>query len=150
MTVSYPYVDDGYSMAGEKIPDIPIIYLILRVGRFRASGPAIIDTGFDGGVYPNMEIIKMFEGLKPKATVLFENPIFGASEFEVYSAEAWVKNGAGEISLGGVKVYIPTEPELVTGEVLIGREVINGMFKSLTLSSSERKLTLEPIVNSLE
>ena len=142
MSLSYSYADDGFTMHGEKIPDIPIVYLRLQVGRFRASGPAIVDTGFDGGVYPNMEIIKMFRGLEPKARVVFENPLFGASDFEVYTARAWLKNGRMEFDLGDVRVYVPTEPELVTEEVLIGREIINDKFKILSLNSEERMASL--------
>ena len=55
-----------------KFLDIPIFEA--QGWKFRASGPSIVDTGFDGGVYPNMEIIKMFRGLEPKAMVVFENP----------------------------------------------------------------------------
>ncbi len=75
MRLSYPYTDDGFTMHGEKIPDIPIVYLRLKVGRFRASGPAIVDMGFDGGVYPNMEIIKMFRGWSLKPGLSLKIPV---------------------------------------------------------------------------
>jgi len=137
MRFKYPYMENGYTTYGEKIPDIPIAYLLLKAGRFKARGPAVIDTGFDGGIYPNMEIIRMFEGIEPKAKVNFENPLFGLSEFEVYTAEAFLYTGMQQLFLGEVRVYIPTEPELITGEVLIGREIVNGKIKSLTMNSQE-------------
>jgi len=143
MRLKYPYVEDGYTAHGEKIPDIPVAYLLVKAGKFKARGPAIIDTGFDGGIYPNMEIIKMFEGVEPKTKVNFENPLFGVSEFEVYTAEAFLHNGTRQITLGEVKVYIPTEPEFITGEVLLGREIINSKIKSLILDAQENHAALE-------
>lgn len=56
MKLKYPYANDGYTTGGEKIPDIPVVYLVVKFGKFRAHGPAIVDTGFDGGIYPNMEV----------------------------------------------------------------------------------------------
>jgi len=143
MKLKFQYVDDGYTVHGEKIPDMPVAYLILKAGGYRARGPAIIDTGFDGGVYPNMEIIKMFKDVEPAARVNFENPLFGVSEFEVYTSEAFLRNGREHISLGEVRIYVPTEPELVTGEVLLGREVINNKIKSLIMNAQEKHVTLE-------
>ena len=123
--LTYAYVEDGMTAQGIKIPDIPIVYLVIQVGRLRARGPAIVDTGFDGGIYPNFEIVRLFEGMKPLRVVEFENPIYGRSEFEVYEADAYLYHEGTYISIGKVNVYIPTEPELLTGEVLIGREVLN-------------------------
>jgi len=40
-------------------------------------------------------------------------------------------SGTRRISLGEVRIYVPTEPELVTGEVLLGREIINERIKVL-------------------
>ncbi|RLI40662.1 hypothetical protein DRO59_08765 [Candidatus Bathyarchaeota archaeon] len=143
MKLVYPYVEDGYAAHGEKIPDIPVVHLMLKVGKFTGRGPAIIDTGFDGGIYPNMEIIRMFEGLEPKAKANFENPLFGVSEFEVYTAEAFLHSGTQRISLGEVRVYVPTEPELVTGEVLLGREIINEKIKSLIMNAHKGYAAIE-------
>lgn len=143
MKISFIYAEDGYTERGEKIPDIPIVYLLLRSGRYRARGPAIIDTGFDGGVYANIEIAKMFEGVEPVDRVLLENPLLGASEFEVYMAEAYLYQGTSSMYLGEVRVYIPTEPEMLTGEVLLGREVLNNKLKKLILNMHERNVILE-------
>jgi hypothetical protein len=141
--ISYYFAEDGYTELGEKIPDIPIVHLIIKVGRKRARGPAIVDTGFDGGIYPNMEVVKMFKGLKPLTKVFLENPIYGLSEFEVYTAEAFLYQGGNLTSLGDVKVYIPTEPELLTGEVLIGREILNRKARSLILDMESKQTLIE-------
>jgi hypothetical protein len=143
MRVGYNYADDGYTELGEKIPAIPIVHLVVRNGRRRAHGPAIVDTGFDGGIYPNMEIVKMFEGVEPTAKMTFENPLYGASEFEVYVAEASLYHGGKQIDLGRVRIYIPTEPELLTGEVLVGREVLNNKTRMLTMDMRRRRTILE-------
>jgi len=123
--IIYHYMGDGFLPDGTKIPDIPVVYLVLEVGEFRARGPAILDTGFDGGVYPNIDIVKLFEGTKPIKTVEFENPLFQRSEFEVYVAKAYLYYSGEYVPIGDVNVYIPVEPELLGEEVIIGREVIN-------------------------
>ncbi|MGB9730186.1 MAG: hypothetical protein ACP5IZ_06835 [Thermoprotei archaeon] len=143
MIASYHYVEDGYTAHGEKIPDIPIVYLTIETDKYRARGPAIIDTGFDGGIYPNMEIIKMFKGVKPITKVLFENPLYGASEFEVYTAKALLYYNGDEVNLGDIRVYIPTEPELITGEVLVGREILNDKIRLLIMDNQKRQISLE-------
>jgi hypothetical protein len=143
MRVYYHYSEDGYTERGEKIPDIPVIHLVIKAGRRRAHGPAIIDTGFDGGIYPNMEIVRMFEGAEPMAKASFENPLYGASEFEVYVAEAFFYQEGKQIDLGRVRVYIPTEPELLTSEVLVGREVLNHKTRLLTMDMQKRRTVLE-------
>lgn len=143
MKISYHYAEDGYTDHGEKIPDIPVVHLVIRVGKYRAHGAAIIDTGFDGGIYPNMEIVRMFEGVEPTAKTIFENPLYGASEFEIYMGEASLYYGWKQIGLGRVRVYIPTEPELLTGEVLVGREVLNNKIMSLAMNMRKKRVLLE-------
>ena len=125
MVFEYVYLENGYSHYSAKIPDIPVIYLAIRVGRFIARGPAIVDTGFDGGIYANMDIIRVLKGLKPSRVIEFEHPMFGVSEFEVYSAETFLYHRGEYVSIGVNNVYVPTEPELITEEVLVGREVLN-------------------------
>ncbi|MBO3797971.1 MAG: hypothetical protein QXO47_02065 [Thermoproteota archaeon] len=143
MKISYHYAEDGYTDHGEKIPDIPVVHLVIRAGKYRAHGAAIIDTGFDGGIYPNMEIVRMFEGVEPTAKTIFENPLYGASEFEIYMGEASLYYGGKQIGLGRVRVYIPTEPELLTGEVLVGREVLNNKIMSLAMNMRKKRVLLE-------
>jgi len=141
--ISYYFAEDGYTELGEKIPDIPLVHLIIKVGGKRAHGSAIIDTGFDGGIYPKMEVVKMFEGLKSVTKVFLENPIYGLSEFEVYTAEAFLYRGESLTSPRDVKVYIPTEPELLTGEVLIGREILNSKANSIILDMKSKQTFIE-------
>ena|GEM_PF-6948794 len=97
MKVNYYYAEDGYTETGERTPEIPIVHLIVKVDRKRAHGPAIINTGFDGGIYSNIEIVKMFERIKPIAKLHFENPLYGLSEFEIYIAEPSLYYGGKQI-----------------------------------------------------
>ena len=142
MKVSYSFSEGGYTAQGDIIPDVPIVNLALKVGRCRARGPAIIDTGFDGGVYPNMEITRLFKDAEPLLVVEFENPLYGRTEFEVFTAQAFLNYGRDYFSIGEVKVYVPTEPEHITGEVLVGREILN-QFKALLLEPQTKTLTID-------
>ena len=123
----YKYYEDGYDENGEKIPDIPILYIKVETDRGRATGPAIIDTGFDGGIYPNIPIIRIFRGLKPVKIKRLENPLYGPISCEVYRAKtSIIKIKSKElVDIGYVNVYIPTEPDFISDEVLVGREVLN-------------------------
>jgi hypothetical protein len=140
--VTYSFAEGGYTTQGDRIPDLPTVNLALKVHRHRARGPAILDTGFDGGVYPNIEITKLFKDTEPLLVVEFENPLYGRSEFEVFTAQAFLQHGMKYFSIGDVKVYVPTEAEHLTGEVLIGREIIN-QFKSLLLEPQTKTLNIE-------
>ena len=89
--------------------------------------PAIVDTGFDGGIYPNIKVIKILEGLKPLKVKRIESPLYEPIECEIYNVEAaLLDRGSGrQIPLGTVNLYVPTEPEYLSNEVLIGREILN-------------------------
>lgn len=123
----YIYEPDGLDEEGLKIPDVPVIYLILETSKGRARGPAVIDTGFDGGIYPNIQVVHILEGIKPLALKRLEHPIYGYVECEVYKAKAFLaaQNFVEATLIGKVKIYVPTEPEYLTNEVLVGREVLN-------------------------
>lgn len=65
------------------------------------------------------------KGLKPERTVYLENPLYGLSEFEIYSVNASTYYNGEYIELGKAKVYAPTQPEMISEEVTIGREFLN-------------------------
>jgi hypothetical protein len=112
-----------------KIPDIPVVRLILRRRdkRVKASGTAIVDTGFDGGVYPNLQLLGFFEGLKPLGAEKLGTSLEEMVNCEVYRVEGALisTDGGIEIGLGEVNVYIPVDPTYMGEEVLIGREILN-------------------------
>ncbi len=127
-SIKIAYAPDGYSATARKLPDIPMARLLLKRmdRRLQARGPAVIDTGFDGGVYPSLEAVRLLEGLRPKFVEPLFHPLYGKIESEAYELDAYLLlNGNEVITLGAVYVYTPTEPEYLSDESLIGREIIN-------------------------
>ena len=127
-SIRIPYAPDGYSATARKLPDVPVVRLLLRRTdrRLLARGPAVIDTGFDGGVYPSLEAVRLLEGLRPKFVEPLFHPLYGKIDSEVYELDAYlVLEGNEAISLGAAHVYTPTDPEYLSDESLIGREIIN-------------------------
>lgn len=127
-SIKIGYTPDGYSATARKLPDIPIARILLkrRDRRLQARGPAVIDTGFDGGVYPSLEAVRLLEGLRPKFVEPLFHPIYGKIESEVYELDAYLLIEPNQaITLGAVYVYTPTDPEYLSEESLIGREIIN-------------------------
>ena len=123
----YLYAVDGLDEEGERLPDVPVVYLVLETARARARGPAVLDTGFDGGLYPNVEVVRILRGLKPVALKRLEHPLYGFVQCEVYEVRASIASpDFSQITpLGEIRVYTPTEPEFLSEEVLLGREVLN-------------------------
>ena len=133
--ISYRYVEDGVSFGGNKIPDVPVFYLSIKRDErsYELAGQVMVDTGFDGGLFPNERIVRYFEGIEPDGQDEIE--VFGeAVPVELYTVEAWLVKGANGIPAGEkvlqlqpVRVFIPTRPEFVSEEVLIGRETLNNI-----------------------
>jgi len=124
---NYRYEVNGLDEDGEKIPDIPVVYLVLETKRGRARGPAVLDTGFDGGIYPNIQVVRILEGLKPVKIKRIENPLYEPVVCEIFKVKASLVHPKLDhtIPLGEVSVYVPVEPEYLSDEVLVGREIIN-------------------------
>ena len=77
--IKWNYQTDGYDHSGVKIPDFPILNLLIEkpTGE-KISGPAIIDTGFDGSLFAN-EALTFFLADVPKED---EKIIFDKAEEE--------------------------------------------------------------------
>lgn len=142
-SISYSYLEDGYSFSGKKLPDQPIIKLLLRRKdrRLQARGYALVDTGFDGGIYPSIDLLIILEGMKPKLKEGLFHPLYGKIECEVYELEAFLTNSERLIRLGTVMVYTPTETEYVGEETLLGREILNK--SKITLDGPGSSMRLE-------
>lgn len=133
--ISYRYVENGVSFRGSKIPDMPVLYLSIKRDErpYELAGQAIVDTGFDGGLFPNEKIIRYFEGIEPDEQDEVE--VFGqVVPVELYTVEAWLVKEANGIptkekvlQLQPMRVFIPTRPEFISEEVLIGRETLNNI-----------------------
>jgi hypothetical protein len=110
------------------MPDVPVVTLLLRRKdkRIQARGLAIVDTGFDGGVYPSIEAVRVLEGLAPSFLEPLFHPLYGKIEAEAYELEGYVVGESKEmVALGSVYVYTPKEPEFLSDETLVGREILN-------------------------
>ena len=133
--ILYSYIENGLSYKGSKIPDVPVFYLsIKREERtYELAGRAIVDTGFDGGILPNEKIILYFEGIDPDDQDEIE--VFGQIvPVELYLVDAWLAREADGrptkeklLQLRPIRVFIPTRPEFISEEVLIGREALNNI-----------------------
>jgi len=125
----YRYSRNGIDEDGERIPDIPVIYLILETSKGRAMGPAVVDTGFDGGIYPNIQILRILRGLSPLRLKRVEHPIYGYIRCEIYRARASLSDPffRSTTDLGLINIYTPMEPEYISDEVLLGREILNNL-----------------------
>lgn len=127
-SIRIAYAPDGYSASARRMPNIPIAKLLLKRTdrRIQARGPAVIDTGFDGGVYPSLEAVRVLEGMRPKFVEPLFHPLYGKIEAEIFELEAYLLDEGNEaLALGSVYVYTPTEPEYLSDESLIGREILN-------------------------
>ena len=144
LSLKYKYFPNGYSYTGSKIPDIPIvkISLLRKDKKMRATGTAIIDTGFDGGIYPNIKLLNFFEGLKPFRIEKIGSPLGEIVNCEVYKIDGALisEDVTTKIDLGEVNVYIPINPEYINDEVLVGREILNKL--KIILDGTYTKLNL--------
>ena len=127
--ISYSYSVNGLSTKGQKIPDIPVVHLLITRADedFSIAGPALVDTGFDGGIYPNLMIIQYLEGLKPTKTEELET-VRGPIACEVFRVTASFANPeTHEIikTIGEINIYTPISPEALSEEVILGREILN-------------------------
>ena len=86
-SIKIPYAPDGYSATARKLQDVPVVRLLLRRTdqRLLARGPAVIDTGVDGGVYPSLEAVRLLEGLRPKFEEPLYHPLYGKIDSSILS-----------------------------------------------------------------
>ena len=63
-SMNYPYREDGILPDGSRVPDIPILTLLI-VRRDLGKGlvvESIVDTGFDAGIYANLNLVEFLVG----------------------------------------------------------------------------------------
>jgi hypothetical protein len=113
-------------LEGEGVPDIPIIYVVLEIGNKRVGGPAILDTGFDGGVYPNQILSRFLASTTPKKKEILEDTS-GEIECNIIELGAEIFHPESDFrkGIGRVKIYLPIKDENLTQDVVVGREILN-------------------------
>ncbi len=124
----YAYEKDGILPDGSKVPDLPVmkIMLIRRDIKKFIVGDVLIDTGFDMSIYANYEIANFLEGLKPVGRMELKSAA-EIIECEIHEIEASIPSDDVKPvkNLGRIKIYVPTDPEDLADDALVGREILN-------------------------
>jgi hypothetical protein len=140
--ITYPYEADGVLPDGSKVPDIPVIPILIvrsdRRGRGLA-GDSIVDTGFDDGIYANLDLVEFLEGAKPRKTTSLQAAGRSVS-CEVFGVECYIIDHDSKpiVPLGSVDVYCPVDPIDLSEDVIVGRAILNRL--RLELDGSLTKL----------
>jgi len=126
--MNYPYKEDGILPDGSKVPNIPIISLLIvrRDLRRGLAGESIVDTGFDGGIYANLNLAEFLEGSTPTRTSTLQ-AAGRTVACEVFSVECHILDGQSKpvLSLGSVEAYCPVDPIDISEDVIVGRAILN-------------------------
>jgi predicted aspartyl protease len=142
-STSYPYKPDGILPDGSKVPDIPFLNLLIvrRDLRKGLIGESIVDTGFDGGVYANLNLAEFLEGLRPIRTASLQ-AAGHAVTCEVFDIECHVADQYSKpvIPLGRVEAYCAVNPIDLSEDVIVGRAILNRL--RLELNGKVAKVTL--------
>lgn len=127
MKASYRYAEDGYDVAGRKLPDVPVLWLELAVNGRRLRGPCLVDTGFDGSLYANEDLALLLEGCEPIGRATLYAVGERSIECELFETKARLVTEASQevLGLGELLIYVPTSPDDLSHEVIVGREVLN-------------------------
>jgi len=127
-STSYPYKEDGILPDGSKVPDIPIVNLLIvrrDLGR-GLVGEAIVDTGFDGAIYANLDLVKFLEGSKPTREASLQ-AAGNSITCEVFDVECNIADQDSKpvLPLGMVEAYTPIDPADLSEDVIVGRAILN-------------------------
>jgi len=126
--MNYPYKEDGILPDGSKVPDIPILsLLIVRKDMARGLlGESIVDTGFDAGIYANLSLVEFLEGARPITTTSLQAAGHKVT-CEVFRVECHIvdQNSKPVFPLGKVDVYCPVDPIDLSEDVIVGRAILN-------------------------
>ncbi|KXA89767.1 hypothetical protein AKJ39_05265 [candidate division MSBL1 archaeon SCGC-AAA259J03] len=125
--IIYEYVEGDVTTSGEEIPEIPVIWLRIRSTNRSAVSPALVDTGFDGGIYSNDRLPAVFEGEPPTGTATLHQSA-GSVNCEIFLPEVGVVEKGGNedtIELGDMPVYIPTRVDELAENIIVGRRILN-------------------------
>jgi len=129
LKAKYRYAENGYDKRGKKLPDIPILWLELKYADHKvARGPALVDTGFDGGLYANEDLaLFLADSSSIRREELYVvslrevNCEVFAVEGYLISPESWERIRYLET----LDIYVPVRPEDLSYEAIVGREVLN-------------------------
>lgn len=102
-------------------------------------GESVIDTGFDAGVYADLNLVEFLEGSRPRRTASLQTAGHSVS-CEVYEVECHITDQDSKpfLSLGRVEAYCPLDPVDLSEDVIVGRAILNRI--RLDLNGSHTKL----------
>lgn len=127
--MSYDYVEASRTPTGQEIPKIPVLWLRIRSKHKSAITPAIIDTGFDGGIYSDDRLPLVFEG---ESSIGMETlySLGHSVVCQVFEAETSLieeRSRKEALKIGNVHVYIPMRINDLAESIIVGRGVLNTM-----------------------
>ena len=104
----------------------------------------MVDTGFDGGIYPNeylYDYLSKLELKSDKEEKLMD--VTGEINCKILyvRAEIFDPNSDLRYNLGRVKIYLPEGREYISENVIVGREIINNL--DIRLNGKDRTLRIE-------
>lgn len=143
-SISFKYHEDGFLPDDFKLPDIPVMTLLIIRHDLRKAAivEALVDTGFDGALYSNFELAEFLLNLKPVSRRQMEAPghlIKG----EVFELPVFLISGESDrgIGLGLNEIFVPISAPDLTEDVVIGRSILNKL--KIILNGPCAKLTVE-------
>ena len=127
-STSYPYREDGILPDGSRVPDIPILTLLIvrRDLRKGLIGESIVDTGFDAGIYANLNLVEFLEGASPRRMTSLQAAGHSVS-CEIFDVECHIVDQFSKpvLPLGRVEVFCPVDPIDLSDDVIVGRAILN-------------------------
>jgi predicted aspartyl protease len=100
--------------------------LVRRDLKKALAGDAIVDTGFDGSLYANIQLVEFLEGLRPIKTATLQ--ALGHEVLcEVFKVECHLADDdlRPTLNLQEVEVYAPINVGDLSEDVIIGRAILN-------------------------
>lgn len=138
VSINYRYRPDGLLPDATKLPDIPLLNLVFvrRDRRQALLASAVVDTGFDGPVYANLELAEFLEALVPLTRAALDTAGHRI-DCEVFKVECHLADTERrpKMAFGQVDVYVPVQPADLTPDVLVGRTILNRLTLQLDGSS---------------
>jgi len=127
-STNYPYKEDGILADGSRVPDIPVMNLLIVRKDLRKGlvGESVIDTGFDASIYANLNLAEFLEGARPVRTASLQAAGRSVS-CEIFDVECHIvdRDWKPVLSLGRADVYCPTDPIDLFEDVIAGRVILN-------------------------
>ena len=145
-STNYPYREDGILPDGSRVPEIPTVTLLIvrRDLRKGLVGESIVDTGFDAGIYANLNLLEFLEGARPSRLMSLKAAGHSVS-CEIFDVECHIidQDSKPVLPLGSVEVFCPVDPIDLSEDVIVGRAILNRL--RLELDGKLVKLSLSDL-----